>query len=395
LPRSIFTYLFPTLLLFILSELCFVPTTTFKAFGQPASQVKDIVHLPEKLGANFRTIGKVRTLSAEQCSTLPNADIYKEFTLESLTSGRYTDGKNSITVEIFQLKFDSDAFGLFTFIRSDSPNTSFEYFDRRYVVRILSETLNSVEIDPIVQSLKEALTSSNGDPSLLPSHLPKEGKIEGSEKYLIGPAALAKVQEFADLKEVVNFSGGTEATVAKYHNGSGTFSLMIVEYHTPQLATDGESLFQNYIGRFPEQEKQLRLLKRIGNYIVITTAVQDLATAQKIVSEVKYTPVVYWEARKITDLPIAFRPPDPLAVQEVSQTANLLVRTFYWIGVMLFGAIVMGIISGGVFFYWNRYRRRKLGLDDAFSDAGGAVRLNIDGYLLPAPKTEEEKGVKD
>lgn len=396
MPRRIFTYLFPTLLLFCLSvALCFVPTTIFKAFGQTVNQAKEVVHLPEKLGESFRAVGKARMLTAEQCSTLPNADIFKEFSLESLTSGRYTDGKNLITVEVFQVKFDSDAFGLFTFTQSETPNTSFKFFDRRYVVRISSETLNSFQIDPVVQTLKEALISSNGDPSLLPSHLPVEGKIADSEKYLIGPAALARIQEFSDLKEVVNFSGGTEVTIAKYHDGSATFSLMIVEYHTPQLATDGETQFQNYVSRLSDQERKQRLLKRIGNYVVITTAVQDLASAEKVVSAVKYTPVVYWEARKITDIPVAFRPPDPLAIQEVSQTANMLVRTFYWIGVMLFGAIVMGIISGGIFFYWNRYRRRKLGLDDVFSDAGGAVRLNLDEYLLPPPKTKEEKRVKD
>ncbi len=216
----------------------------------------------------------------------------------------------------------------------------------------------------------------------MPSHLPGEGKVADSEKYLVGPVVLAKTQEFSDLKEVVNFSGGTEATTAKYSNGNGTFSLMIVEYHTPQMATDGEAQFQSYFGKLSEQERSQRILKRIGNYIAITTAVQDRASAEKIVSTIKYTPVVYWEARKITDIPVAFRPPDPLAIQEASQTANMLVRTFYWIGVMLFGAIVLGVISGGIFFYWNRYRRRKLGLDNMFSDSGGTVRLNLDEYLL-------------
>ena len=112
MPRRIFTYLFPTLLLFCLSvALCFVPTTIFKAFGQTVNQAKEVVHLPEKLGESFRAVGKARMLTAEQCSTLPNADIFKEFSLESLTSGHYTDGKNLINVEVFQLKFDSDAFG--------------------------------------------------------------------------------------------------------------------------------------------------------------------------------------------------------------------------------------------------------------------------------------------
>ena len=49
---------------------------------------------------------------------------------------------------------------------------------------------------------------------------------------------------------------------------------------------------------------------------------------------------------------------------------------------MITGAIIIGFITGGSFFYWKRYRRRKLGVDDIFSDAGGTVRLNLDDYLL-------------
>lgn len=365
-----------------LAALCFILSLFVTAFSQTSEQSKAIFRLPEKLGQNFVSIGRSQTLSTEQCLTLPDGAVYKEFSLESLTSARYTDGKNTITVEAFQMKFDSDAFGLFTYNRGLQLENRHEFVTGRHFVSISSEAIKLISLDPIIQSLKENLNSSNSDPSPLPSHLPEEGKIADSEKYLIGPVALSKIEEFSDLKEVVDFSGGTEATVAKYSNGNGTFSLMVVEYHTPQSATDGEARFQNYFGKLAEQEKSKRILRRIGNYIVITTAVQDFANAEKIVSAIKYTPVVYWEARKITDIPEAFRPPDPLAIQEASETANMLVRTFYWIGVMLFGAIVLGVISGGIFFYWNRYRRRKLGLDNMFSDPGGTVRLNLDEYLL-------------
>jgi len=391
LPKLILTYLFSKFLIFCLAALCFVPLNNLNAFGQTTNQTKAAFYLPDMLGDDFRIVGKPRILSAEQYSALSDGDVYKEFKLESLTSGHYTDGKNSMAINVFQVQFDSDAFGLLTFHQDKHPENGHKFFTGRYFVNISSETIKSISLDPIIQSLKEKLTSSNGELSPLPSHLPTDGKIEESERYLVGPVALTKVQEFSDLKEVVNFSGGTEVALARYPNGSSTFSLMIVEYHTPQLATDGYTQFQNYFGRLSEQERNQRILRRIGNYIVITTPVQDLASAEKIVSAVKYTPVVYWEARKITDIPIAFRPPDPLAVEEASQTANMLVRTFYWIGVMLFGAIVMGVIAGGIFFYWNRYRRRKLGLDDMFSDAGGTVRLNLDEYLLSSIDSIAEK----
>jgi len=159
-------------------------------------------------------------------------------------------------------------------------------------------------------------------------------------------------------------------------------SLVIFEYHTPQLATDGYGKIQNYFESLSLQEKNLRLLRRIGNYIVFATNVQDRQSAEGIFSKIKYSPQISWEGKKITDLPIQLRPADPLAFEEASQTAQVIIRTFYWIGVMIFGAILIGFITGSLFFYWNRYRRRKLGTDNVFSDAGGTVRLNLDDYLL-------------
>ncbi len=394
-----------TLTKFLPTVFCSALILFSSAFGQTASRPNNKVLLPDRLGETFRAVGKTQTLSADQYSVLPDGDVYKEYWLESLTSGHYTDGKNSIAVEVFQMEFDSGAYGLFTFNRGKQTETRREFFTGRFFVSISSETIQSISLEPVIQTLKESLKSSNGELSPLPSHLPEEGKIAESEKYLVGPVALAKIAEFSnlpdfsDLKDVVTFSGGTEAVIARYLNGSSSLSLMIVEYHTPQQATDGHAQFQAWLGQLPEQERNQRLLKRIGNYVVATTAAQDLAIAENLVSQIKYTQVVYWEARKITDIPVAYRPPDPLAVQEMAQTASIMIRTFYWIGVMLFGAIVLGVISGGIFFYWNRYRRRKLGLDDIFSDAGGTVRLNLDEYLLSstestAGKTEEDEKLK-
>ncbi|MBP6821421.1 MAG: hypothetical protein KA368_07750 [Acidobacteria bacterium] len=396
MPKLTQFFFSKTLLNFCAAVFCFWLILFSSAFSQAMTQPNNNLILPDRLGDTFHSVGKTKTLPANQCSVLPDGDVYKEYWLESLTSGHYTDGKNAIAIEIFQMQFDSGAYGLFTFNRGNQTEKRQEFFTGRFFVSISSETIKSISLEPVVQSLKEHLTSSEGELSPLPSHLPEEGKIADSEKYLVGPAALAKIEDFSNLKDVVTFSGGTEAVIARYHNGSGNLSLMIVEYHTPQLATDGYVQFQNWLGQLSEQERNRRLLKRIGNYVVTTTGTQDLAAAEKLVSNIKYTQVVYWEARKITDIPIAYRPPDPLAVQEMSQTASIMIRTFYWIGVMLFGAIVLGVISGGAFFYWNRYRRRKLGLDDVFSDAGGTVRLNLDEYLLSpleskTGKTEEDE----
>ena len=132
------------------------------------------------------------------------------------------------------------------------------------------------------------------------------------------------------------------------------------------------------------------MLKRVGNYVVIAINVQDRGSAQNIVGQIKYEVKVHWAGRKLSDIPLEFRPPDPVALEEARRTVQVLLRSFYWIGAMLLSAILLGIIAGSSLFYWNRYRRRKLGLDNLFSDVGGSLRLNLDDYLL-AP---EERPIK-
>lgn len=394
MPKLIQNFRFNISLLNPFFALCFMPILFFSIYGQATnSSTGNKTLLPDKLAENWRAIGAARSLSADQISVLPDGDVYREYLAEYLTSRHYSDGKNSLAIEVFRMKYDSGAYGLFTFNRARLTENRREIYAGRYLISLSSDTINSVPHQELIQVLKNNIAVSNGEFPPLPSHLPTENKISDTDVYLVGSAALMKTDGVSDLKDFVNFSGGTELAIAKYRNGSGVFNLAIIEYHTPQLATDGYSQFQTYFNNLSTEERSKRLLKRIGNYVVFTTSNQDIAGVEKIASQIKYNPGIYWEGKKLSDIPIAFRPPDPLVIEEVSQTAKMLVRTFYWIGVMLFGAVVLGITSGWIFFYWNRYRRRKLGLDNIFSDAGGTVRLNLDDYLLPPgdQKTDEKK----
>ena len=376
------------------------------AFGQSSEQKQQLeqrtdppvvkrVTLPDKIGANWQALGKPQVLSAEQSLVLPDGAIYAEYGLQSLTTRFYTDGKAKVAVELFQTHFPSEAYGLFTFTRTTKIKKDLVFYTGPLLVSVSGESEKDIVDQSFLETLKTSLVSNEGELPALPFNLPEQGKVAGTERYVIGPLALAQVKEFADLKDVVNFSGGTHAVIANYSNANGNLSLIIVEYHTPQLATDGYSQFQNYFNNLTAQEKSSRLLKRIGNYVVAATNVQDVPSAEGIIAQIKYSPKVYWEGKKLTDVPIQFRPPDPLAIQEASQTASMIIRTFYWIGIMITGAIVIGFITGGSVFYWKRHRRRKLGIDDIFSDAGGTVRLNLDDYLLPTENSSLKSLVEE
>jgi hypothetical protein len=366
-------------------SLLFLLSVSFQLLipSQAGGQTKEI--LPNNLGENWQAVGAQKVLNPDQWAVLPDSDIYAEYGLQKLTNRTYSKGKTKATVEIFEMKFDSGAFGLFTFHRGSLPPNRRELHVGRHLISIAGGGKEN-PFDPSLASAFDLLkTNLAGEPSelpVLPTHLPGQGKVAESEKYLVGPAALAQLKEFSHLKDIINFDGGVEAVAADYQIGGGKMSLIIVEYHTPQSATDGYNAALKQFTSLDQSEKDRSILKRIGNYLVKAVNVSDRPETEKILGQIKYQPKVYWSGQKLSDIPIDFRPPDPTAIEAATKTIKVVVRSIFWIGFMLASSILLGLIAGGTYFYWRRFRRRRLGIDDVFGDTGDTLRLNLDDLIL-------------
>jgi len=134
------------------------------------------------------------------------------------------------------------------------------------------------------------------------------------------------------------------------------------------LASDGYASLEAAINAQPDPARKLTWLKRVGNYAVVSTGTAEQAVAEQLTSEIQYTPKVTWAGDKFTSIPLAVRPPDPAAIEEAMQTASILLRTFYWIGIMFLVAIFLGLIAGSSFFYWRRSRKIEDGPNALFFD---------------------------
>src|SRR5262249_51490470 len=213
-------------------------------------------------------------------SSLPEADVRREYGLQRVISRVYTDGKIRASVEVFEMNFISNAYGLFTFNQGQLPSNSREFYEGHYVFRV-SKPMSDEPVDQFLfEAIKPNLIGGEGQLPSLPFHLPEPGKIAESEKYIVGPAALNKLNSFSELKDVINFDVGVEIATADYRSGSGQMSLVIVEYQTPQFASDGHAQIQSYFNTLPQSEKDRRILKRIGNYVVEAVNIQDMPAAQ-------------------------------------------------------------------------------------------------------------------
>ena len=204
--------------------------------------------------------------------------------------------------------------------------------------------------------------------TVLIKHLPEWEKVSSQ-------AVLAKdvetLQASAGERGVfgsLDFSGGTEAVTAQYEAGR----LVIVEYMTPQLASDADAKFSAYLAADPGNPPVV--YRRIGNYSVFVFDASDQASATALIEQVKYEKSVQWLGE------------DPFLVEKFERYFALTARDFAVATVVsiLSGlglAIAIGVVAGFVFF---RYRERTRAAQVAFSDAGGLTRLNLDGLSEPS-----------
>lgn len=372
LSRKLFINLF---VLFAVLAITVAPS--LGATAHPLSEESLIKGLPDKLETHWRAITPSRKLTADEIAANTDANLLNEYGLQTILDRQYSDGKTKLRLTAFEMKYVSGAYGFWTLQRG---TTDVRYvFDGRFVLRLAGS--DQAAVDALTAQLQTELSSA-AEPPLLPTYLPEQSKISNSEKYLVGPEGIGRIAPISDLKNAIDFTGGTHAALADYNHGNGKMSVLLVEFQSPQFAIDGLAKMQSHFNSLSQEEQKKRILRRVGNYAVEAVNVSDTKAAEELLKQIKYMVTVHWEGKDVSDIPLPFRPPDPAALREVIQTGHFIVAAFYWIGVLLVSTVATGIFAGGAFFYWRRAQRRKLGLEDGFTDAGGMTRLNLDDYLL-------------
>ncbi len=340
--------------------------------------------LPNALGDKWRASGASKTLQGSPLAESPIGNVLVEYRVQKLASRVYVKGAaTKHTVEVYGLLTWAGAYGLHTFFQIKPATRSFHA--GRYAVRIVGDAVD----EAFFNAVKDQFAEMSSRVPNLATELPNP--VEQLH-YLWGGKALSQNPSGARWKEGMSFTGGTEAVITDYANGSGKMSVMLAEFQTPQFAADGLASFENLIKSLPDKEQVL--VKRIGNYVVVADHVQDRAAAENLIGQIKYRKEIYWEGKKYSNIPLEYRAPDRTGLKEAAQAATVILRAFYWIGISLLSSVIIGIVAGSGFFYWRRYQRRKLGIDDLFSDAGGTIRLNLDEFLLEA-NTEKQKLLKE
>jgi hypothetical protein len=216
------------------------------------------------------------------------------------------------------------------------------------------------------RSFAGTLDAGSGEIPVLVKHLPGWETAQEQAAYAVSYEQLQQIAGNRPALDAVSFAGGTEAVSAIYERAG---HLLIVEYATPQIASDADAQIKARIAALPGEGKPApSAYRRVGNYAVFVFDAPDERAAAGLIDQVTYEKDVRWLGE------------NPYAVERANRawlnmSTSVIVNTVKATGL----AIVICLTIGGVFGGWIFMRRRaQAALTEKFSDAGGMLRLNID-----------------
>lgn len=309
------------------------------AFAAPA---KPEPILPQTFGG--WQLSKVPQTSTNPESADPiNAQLLKEYGFTDFESATYTrDDGRKLTIKAARFQDASGAYGAFLFYKlpqmleetigdqAASLNERILFFKGNILIDAVFQHLSAMsaaELRELASDFPRLPGSSASLPSI-PNYLPKEGAVNNSAKYIVGPAGLAATG--APLPtQFVDFNKGAEAVVQNYAFGFDQATLMLIDYPTPQIAIAELQQIQS-----AQKAHQLGgtnlVVKRTGPIIAAVSGPISENDAKSLLSKVNYDANVTWNEKAPT-----LR----------DNAANLIV------GVIILGAIVcgLGLVAGIAF----------------------------------------------
>lgn len=217
---------------------------------------------------------------------------------------------------------------------------------------------------PTPQS-KQSADNGEGDTPALLQHLPNPEAAQKTAIYLHSFANLDKLGIQQPVFSAIDSGGNADAAFATY----GPSKVLIVEFNTPQLASDND---RRIIARIQELWKLGQpapsAYRRVGNYSVFVFDAPDEQTAKQLIDQVKYEQIVQWLSENPNILKEAER-------RYVDTTLGVLIAVLKASGYAAILCLGIGGLIGGLLFSYRRSQHKD---ETAFSDAGGMLRLNLD-----------------
>lgn len=246
------------------------------------------------------------------------------------------------------------------------PNAAFFYKGPVYAaINTSGRPVSSEKLLEFAGQFAATLEKGEGEIPALVKHLPhwEIGQIYPS--YAVSLPGLKDDILNQPVLDAMNFEAGVEAVSARY----GPSQLLIVEFNTPQIATDNS---QRIVAKIQELRSQGQpaptAYRRVGNYAVFVFDAPSEQAANQLIDQVKYQQVVQWLGQ------------DPFSYEQATReftetTLGVFVAVVKTSGLALAACLAVGGFFGALLFSFRRARQRA---KEAYSDSDAMLRLNLD-----------------
>ena len=259
-----------------------------------------------------------------------------------------------------------------------NADTEIVFFKGSHFVR-LRNLKGEANLASLAQELSASLDKGEADIPVLIKHLPSPEEAQKNAVFLHTFADLSRLGLQHGVLSAIESHGNADAALASY----GSSKVLIVEFNTPQLATEND---RRIIARIQELWKLGQpaptAYRRVGNYSVFVFDAPDEQSAKQLIDQVKYEQVVRWLGENPNILKQAEQ-------HYVNTTLGVLVAVLKASGYALVACLGLGGLAGALLF---SRRRARTGVETVFSDAGGMLRLNLDELT---PQTNPARLLRD
>jgi len=300
--------------------------------------------------AGWTQTGDVKVVTKPEQADAAYPAVLNEYGFTAAETATYArpDGR-SLTIKAAEFKDATGAYGAFTFYRDPamkseqigtkaaSANQRILFFRSNILVDAALDRvtgMSAAELRELAGMLPEVKGTLGNLPNL-PEYLPKQGAVENSAKYILGPQALAATQTPLPA-ELAAFTVEPEILTQNYATPEGPVTLMLLEYPTPQIAIERLRAIQAAQGFDPKFA-----VRRTGPIIVAESGNVDNSDAKAVLNSVNYEAEVTWN--------------EATSVSKKDNVGNLLLAVFGLIGILLLVGLVFGVFMGGIRVLLTRY----------------------------------------
>jgi hypothetical protein len=283
---------------------------------------------PEKLGDLTRD-------SVQPAPEPDNPALWEEYGFDTAERATYSGAGRKLTATAYRMKDPTGAVSVYELVRpaSAKPAKLADYSvstDDGAIVLYGNYVLEFDHGKPSMLQLKQLATSlPKLDQSSLPAliaYLPDAGLVRNSERYILGPESLKRVEPRIP-PSTAAFHLGAEAQAGRFHTPKGDMSLLVFSYPTPSLARERESEFRKLPGA---------VVKRAGPLVAVSVAPPNADDAERTLAAVKYQPAVTWNEHV------------PQSKTEIAHgVANLVLGNAILALVLIASSVLLGLFFGG------------------------------------------------